>query len=226
VKVGASRSKVILLSVLGVALVYVIYSNFSSDGARPAAAPRAAIAPAQAVALPDAPAPAELRPRAASRAGESRTLRLTLKDKKADPTTVDPTIRFDLLAKVHDVKLEGGVRNLFQFGAAPLPPRPEPKIQVNAPALQAQQQALANNQPAAPPPPPPPPIPLKFYGYSSANPGLKKAFFLQGDEIVVAAEGDMVQKRYKIVRIGVNSCVVEDTEFKHQQTLQLEEVTG
>jgi hypothetical protein len=40
----------------------------------------------------------------------------------------------------------------------------------------------------------------------------------------MAAEGDLVQKRYKIVRIGVNSAVVEDTEHKHQQTLPLEMV--
>ena len=33
----------------------------------------------------------------------------------------------------------------------------------------------------------------------------------------------MVKKRYKILRIGVNSAVVEDTEFKsnNQQTLPL-----
>jgi len=41
---------------------------------------------------------------------------------------------------------------------------------------------------------------------------------------VIAAEGDTIKKRYKIVRIGVNSAVVEDTEFKNnnQQTLPLE----
>jgi hypothetical protein len=34
----------------------------------------------------------------------------------------------------------------------------------------------------------------------------------------------MIKKRYKIVRIGVTSAVVEDTEFKsnNQQTLPLE----
>jgi hypothetical protein len=41
---------------------------------------------------------------------------------------------------------------------------------------------------------------------------------------VIAGEGDTIKKRYKIVRIGVNSAVVEDTEFKsnNQQTLPLE----
>ena len=52
----------------------------------------------------------------------------------------------------------------------------------------------------------------------------KRAFFLDGEDIIIAGEGDLIKKRYKIVRIGVNSAVVEDTEFKsnNQQTLPLE----
>ncbi len=47
---------------------------------------------------------------------------------------------------------------------------------------------------------------------------------MDGEDIVIAAEGDMIKKRYKIVRIGINSAVVEDTQFKsnNQQTLPLE----
>ena len=78
---------------------------------------------------------------------------------------------------------------------------------------------------AAPPEPAAPPIPLKFYGF--INPvrtvGPKRAFFLDGDDIVVANEGQMIKNRYKIVRIGVNSADVEDTQFKKnsRQTLPL-----
>ena len=80
---------------------------------------------------------------------------------------------------------------------------------------------------AAEPAPEPkaPPIPLKFYGFvNKTKVGDKRAFFLDGEDIVIAGEGDMIKKRYKIVRIGVNSAVVEDTEFKtnNQQTLPLE----
>ena len=47
------------------------------------------------------------------------------------------------------------------------------------------------------------------------------------EDIYVAAENDMVKSRYKIVRIGVNSAVVEDTTNKNQQTLPLvEELPG
>jgi hypothetical protein len=39
----------------------------------------------------------------------------------------------------------------------------------------------------------------------------------------MAKEGETVKRRYRVVRIGVNSVVMEDTENKHQQTLPLAE---
>jgi hypothetical protein len=67
---------------------------------------------------------------------------------------------------------------------------------------------------------------LKFYGYiSPSNQPNKRAFFMEGEDIHVVREGDVVKSRYKIVRIGVNSVVVEDMQFKSQQTLPLEEQT-
>jgi hypothetical protein len=53
--------------------------------------------------------------------------------------------------------------------------------------------------------------------------GEKRAFFLDGDDIVVATEGQLIKQRYKVIRIGVNSVVVEDMQFQNQQTLPLEE---
>ena len=52
------------------------------------------------------------------------------------------------------------------------------------------------------------------------RPDVKHAFFLDNDEIVVAGEGDLIKKRYKILRIGVNSAEVEDTTFKGDNTKQ------
>jgi len=86
--------------------------------------------------------------------------------------------------------------------------------------------------PATPPKPVIPPIPLKFYGYVSdpriAMPGVsKRAFFLDGEDIVVAGENDVIHNRFKVIRIGVNSAVVEDTTNNNQQTLPLvEELPG
>ncbi len=116
--------------------------------------------------------------------------------------------------------MQGGARSLFEFSAAPLPATPEAKVIPKA---------KIQTVPLPPPPaeperkPAPPPIPLKFYGYSTAfRQGNRRAFFLDGDQIVVASEGDVLKKRYRVVKIGVNSVVMEDLEFKAEQTLPLE----
>ena len=61
---------------------------------------------------------------------------------------------------------------------------------------------------------------------ASSCTGAKRVFFLDGDEIVVATEGQLVKNRYKVVRVGINSVVVEDVQFQHEQTLPLEEQAG
>ena len=86
-----------------------------------------------------------------------------------------------------------------------------------------------------PKPPPPvvaqkpiaPPIPLKFYGFTSApRGGSKRAFFLDGDEIVVAGEGELIKRRYKVIRIGLANVTMEDTQFQQQQTLPIVSEVG
>jgi hypothetical protein len=221
-KVGAEPKKLATLGVLAVLLGYFVYTNLLSSDEPPRAA-RAPASSSRAQAVDSAlaqPQTADVRPRPAVRPGQPSQLRLVFSKKNVDPTSVDPTLRLDLLGKVQAVTLAGGERNLFQFGAAPPPKTPEPKV-IPKP-LEAKPVETA--KPAEPVKPPPPPIPLKFYGYSSqSRAGQKKAFFLDGEDIVVAAEGELVKKRYKVVRIGINSVVVEDTEHKHEQTLPLEE---
>ena len=81
--------------------------------------------------------------------------------------------------------------------------------------------------PGTPVTPPPPPITLKYYGYIAQRAdGRKRAFFLDGDDILVAAEGELLKRRYKVVRIGVNSAIVEDMQFNNTQTIPLQEETA
>jgi hypothetical protein len=232
VKVGAEPKKVAMLGVLLLVLGYFVHANFLAPDSEVTALRRttaAASARSDAVSgamsqLPSEPAPV-VRPRPSLRL-ESQQLRLTFRDKDVDPTTADPTLRLDLLAKVQNVAMGGGERNLFQFGAAPLPPAPEPKI-IPTPTPQELAVAQAAAKPVDPPKPPPPPIALKFYGYSvQGRTGIKKAFFLDGDEIIVATEGQLIKNRYKVVRIGVNLVVVEDVQYRNEQTLRLEEQPG
>ena len=80
------------------------------------------------------------------------------------------------------------------------------------------------------PPPPAPTAPVmtfKYYGYKiSKSDGRKEAFLLDGEDIIIAGENDdMKRGRYKVVKIGVNSITIEDTQFKTTQTLPLLEDT-
>jgi hypothetical protein len=168
-------------------------------------------------------------PRTATRGGRGSTsgddFRPTLKlPEGLDVSGIDPTLKLDLLSKLRKVSVEGGSRSLFEFYTPPPPPPPPPPkvnpIKVDAAKIAAAN--LANASKSPPGPPPPPPIPLKFYGYSGAlRSNIRKAFFLDGEDIVQAAENDIIRNRYKIIRIGVNSAEVEDTVAKNKQTLPL-----
>jgi hypothetical protein len=222
-----NKRQTIMLGGLLVVLMFVLYTQVLAPGDN---VPVQARTTPPTASRPD-PIPGfgrqtgrEARPRPSNRVGARTGMQFKMNGREdLDPATIDPTLRLDLLAKVQTVTLEGGERNLFQFGSAPMPKTPEPKI---IPKPVAATPPPVQMQPAEPVKPPPPPIPLKFYGYSQARPGEKRAFFLDGEEIIVANEGDMIQRRYKLVRIGVNSVVVEDTQHNHRQTLPLQEPAG
>jgi len=121
--------------------------------------------------------------------------------------SLDPTLRFDLLKSSEDVTYKGNGRNIFS-SAAPPPPIPKPEAS-----------ALTNNTP--PPPPPPPPSGLKFYGFAGPKNGAKKIFLIKGEDIFLAKEGDIVDRRYKVVRVSPASVEVEDVLTNHTETLPL-----
>ncbi len=233
--IGAEPKKLAILAGVLILAAVAYWMNRSDVPAGANGAPQAPAAKAPAAdLLPSAPA-TQSTPRPASygtrtargrAAASGDDFRPTLKPPEGlDLTRVDPTLKTDLLAKLHEVAVEGGSRSLFEFYTPPPPPPPPPPkvdpIKVEAAAKAAREEA-AKRPP--PPPPPPPPIPLKFYGYSGAlRSTTRKAFFLDGDDIVQAGENDTIRNRYKIGRIGVNSAEVEDTVTKSKQTLPLAE---
>jgi hypothetical protein len=232
--VGAEPKKIAILAGLVVVAAYFFISNRSGSSTSASVTPPAPTGAAPPAARPSVPTRPVSRRAGQSKMRASDDLKPSLKPKKdeeVDRSNIDPTLRTDLLAKLKSVKVEGSNRSLFDLGpAAPLPtlkgPEPLP-IKVVRPLI-------GPEKPAPPPPPPPPPtappVPLKFYGFvNQTKAGVKRAFFLDGDDIIVAAEGQLIKGRYRIVRIGLNSAVVEDTQFKtnNQQTLPLvEEVPG
>ncbi len=240
IKMGAERKKVMFL--IGLLVVLVISYLWSSSGSPSNSTGSTPAGPAVAKQLPGVPLPAQSKnsrgrgaggrggPSSAGqvqRGGALQEFRPTLKPKDPiDPSKVDPTLKLPLLARVKSVNVEGGGRSLFDFSTAPAAKAAE--IAKVKPIMPGQKQMAfigpVKPPPPAPPapPPPPPPIPLKFYGFNTLKQGSKRAFFLEGEDIFVAGEGDLIKNRYKVVRIGVNSAVVEDTTNKHEQTLPLE----
>ncbi len=233
-KLGAEPKKMIGLGVLLVILVAVwLLNRDSGPAATPTPAPRpttTAVTQPMPQALPPGQARlaarARIRNTSGSRGMSVQEFRPTLKPKEPiDTAKIDPTLHLDMLAKVRNAKSDGGSRNLFDLSKDPPPTVQIAKVAPIHPGIQT---ALTTGptKPVPPPPPAPPPpppaIPLKFYGYTNAQrTGPKRAFFLEGEDIYVAGEGDTIKNRYKIIRIGVNSAVVEDTQFKNQQTLPL-----
>jgi hypothetical protein len=202
-------------------------ANTSPVSAAPAAK-TTALPSSAAIPSPQRTTTSSYGPRTAPRGGRvsisGDDFRPTLKlPEGMDVSSVDPTLKLNLLAKVRKVSVEGGSRSLFEFYTPP--PPPPPSVPPIKPGPQQSAVARPPEPPKGPPPAPrPPPIPLKFYGYSGAlRSTARRAFFLDGEDIVQAGENETIGNRYKIVRIGVNSAVVEDTVAKNQQTLPLAE---
>jgi hypothetical protein len=228
---GAEPKKLAVLGLLILAAGYFTYSNWTSTPSAPAAS--APPARKQTVLLPEplpevgGPVP-RAEPRAMGQAS-SQDFKPSLKPRRSgqtvDLSSLDATLRLDLLDKLQRIQLQGGSRSLFEFSAAP--PAPEAKV---VPGAKIQTVPLPPPPPKPPEPerkPQAPPVPLKFFGYTTTfRQANRRAFFMDGDQILVASEGDVLKKRYRVVRIGVNSVVMEDLEFKAEQTLPLEPQAG
>ena len=131
--------------------------------------------------------------------------------KPASSRTLDPTLRFDLLKATEDTKYEGRGRDVFRVFVDP-PPRLVAPVVKNQPPVAS----------APPPTPPPPPINLKFFGFAISKPGEGKHIFLvEGEDIFIAKEGDIVDRRYKVVRISPNAVEILDVLSNNRQSIPL-----
>lgn len=127
----------------------------------------------------------------------------------AGPRSLDPTLRYDWLKISEDTQYEGKGRNIF-------------RAEVDIPKLVAPV-VKAQNQPPPQPtgPPPPPPINLKFFGYANHPGEAKKIFLEKGEDIFVAREGDIIDRRYRILHIMPNAVEVEDVLNNNRQSIPL-----
>ena len=198
-KVGAEnrRQVMLLVALLVLALVSVARMLFTWGRSPEASAPPEPVAASPA---PAAPRPAVIvRGR---RPGQQNPVALA--------SNGDPRLKLDLLKYSEDMKYEGTGRNIFQAKMEEIPkiitPPDKPKFEAPQPP---------------PGPPPPPPINLKFFGFANRPGEAKKIFLSQDGDVFIAGEGDIVDRRYKVVRIQANSVEVEDVLNNRRQTLPL-----
>jgi hypothetical protein len=126
---------------------------------------------------------------------------------------IDPAalvVRLDALNEPRPVA-SGSSRNPFRFQPKP-PPAPSP-------AARPVPQVVAPPVPTGPPPPPP--IPLKFIGTVEPTPGDRVAALSDCRYTFRGREGDIVDGRYRLVRIGVESVVMEYLDGRGRTTIRL-----
>jgi len=121
-------------------------------------------------------------------------------------SSLDPTLRYDWLKASEDTKYQGAGRNIFR--AEVEIPKPVVPVHVAAPVVPQG-------------PPPPPPINLKFFGFANKPGEPRKIFLSQGEDVFIAGEGDIVDRRYKILRITPVSVEVEDVLNNNRQSIPL-----
>jgi hypothetical protein len=112
-----------------------------------------------------------------------------------------------------------GTRNPFRFKPKPAPPPPP-----SAAIIRQRQQEKAAEQAANLPlePPPPPRIPLKYIGDMSdpKNPSKRIAILSDSRSTYYGREGEVVEGRYKILRIGVESIELAYLDGRGRQTIR------
>jgi len=197
VNVGTeNRTKLIAAIALGVVALAVVVSRFTGlfgGGFSSAATPTVSIA------RPVVPrTPGRNAPRARNAATQQN-----------EASSLDPTLRLNLLRNSEDTKYEGTGRNIFRVFVQP-PPRPV------VPVVTTSQQPAGPSQP-----PPPPPINLKFYGFATPAGGTKRIFLAKDEDVFIAKEGDIVDRRYKVVRISPNSVEILDVLSNNRQSIPL-----
>lgn len=120
----------------------------------------------------------------------------------------DPTLNNDTLTAGQKIAYDAGRRNIFRMLEPPAPPDQHRPVPLPAPN-------------PTPPVTQLPSINLQFFGFHNRHGEAKRIFLAQDDEIFVAREGEIVNRRYKIIRITGVSVTVEDMLNGNQQTIPL-----
>jgi hypothetical protein len=114
---------------------------------------------------------------------------------KHDPS-VDPTLHDQELKLTENQFYKGTGRNIFGSDS------PIHRTRICVPPVQPPSGPMAE--------PLVPGTTLKFFGFALMLNQPPKVFLAEGDSVFVANEGDIVNRRYRVLRIDSNSVVLED----------------
>ena len=136
--------------------------------------------------------------------------------KPAPPVT---DVKLDAL-KVKDTTLPPSARNPFRFGEAPV------RVAANGPSNPRRGAAppAAAAEPVGPPPPPPlPPIQLRFIGLIEAPERAGRVALLSDGKggLMNGREGDIIEGRYRVLRVGADSLDLAYADGRGRQTIRL-----
>jgi hypothetical protein len=121
-------------------------------------------------------------------------------------------VRLDAL-KHEAADLEAAERNPFRFQPK-APPAPPPAARPSPPPVFA--------PPVATGPPPPPPIPLKYIGWLNPDSRVRIAVLADARGTpFYGKEGELIEGRYRVLRIAADSVDVAYADGRGRQTLRL-----
>jgi hypothetical protein len=190
VKLGTeNRKQMIVAAALGVLLVLIVVYEFMPSSSTIASTASGTTSTADPLVLPARPA---------ARRGSAPV-------KKERPAqSLDPTLHLKLLAVSEAIKYEGSGRNIFVSQADVFIPTPGASGATDKPDKKADGGYHLPGPPAATP------IPLKYFGLSNKPGEPRRVFLVKGDDVFIAGEGEIVDRRYKVVRITPTSVDIQD----------------
>jgi len=189
VKLGTENRKTVILgAVLGVVAILTIVYEFMPTSSTTAS-------PGTTSGVPSVPSTVLTHPAGRHGAGP------TPGKKERAPQSLDPTLQLQQLAAIEQIKYEGSGRNIFVSQAEPEIPKPITTGATGPNDVRTYQPPAVTA---------PPPIPLKFFGFANQPGEPKKVFLSKGEDVFIAGEGEIVDRRYKVVRISPTSVEIQD----------------
>ena len=136
-------------------------------------------------------------------------------DEKFRPIAVEnPALKVELLERLKKLQYEGSHRNIFSSVATP-PVSAVPPPVIAPPPITAPS-GLSGSAPLV--------IPATFYGFvTDAQTGMRRAFFMEGENVYIIAVGEMLLGHYRLVQIGNSSVELEEISTGRRATLTMEE---